>query len=153
MFREFWNLDTTTQQLHHVGHHIPILHTVRVEISTIYSLLKQSVCLKYILKKLFKIYGHPDGPKNPFIWSLKGTFIFGASGNKNIQDRKFFLSRMNILVFRIIEIENQMSKLAYKNQGPKLTDRMAPVGALRPIHVKNFWTVRRWFEACDYHNC
>ena len=114
MFQEFLNLDTTTQQLHHEGHHIPILHTVQVEISTIYSLLKQSVCLKYIFKMVFKINGHPDGPKNPFIRSLKWTFIFSASGNKNIQDRKFFLSRMNILVFRIVEIENQMSKLAYK---------------------------------------
>lgn len=63
---------------------------------------------------LFKVYGHPDGPKNPFIWGLKWTFSFGARRNKNIHDRKFFLSRMNILVLRIEEIESQLSKFANK---------------------------------------
>ena len=84
MFREFWNLDTTTQQLHHVGHHIPIQHTVRVEISTIYSLLKQSVCLKYgfrIFQGLRIVdYYHPDGPK--LLGQKKGFTLEGSKSKK-----------------------------------------------------------------------
>ena len=36
---------------------------------------------------------------------------------------------MNILIFRIVEIESQLLKFANKNQGSKLTDRKASIAA------------------------